>query len=70
MNVIRIRAVIKATGLSRTTIWRLERRGDFPKRLRLGPNSTGWLEAEIQQWIESRPRGMSICVSDQEAKGN
>ncbi len=70
MNVLRIKAVVKATGLSRTTLWRLERRGDFPKRLRLGPNATGWIESEVQQWIESRPRGMSISDSEQWAKRN
>ena len=34
MKIIRPKAVIEATGLSRTTIWRLERKGAFPKRLR------------------------------------
>jgi prophage regulatory protein len=66
MKIIRPKAVIEATGLSRTTIWRLERRGDFPKRIRLGPNSTGWLEADIEQWIASRPRGLSVSVGWQE----
>ena len=70
MNILRMKQVIKATGLSRTTLWRLERRGDFPKRLRLGPNSTGWLETEVQRWIESRPRGMSISDSEHETKDN
>lgn len=67
MNVLRTKAVVKATGLSRTTLWRLERRGDFPKRIRLGPNSTGWIQSEIQEWIESRPRGMSGSGSNQES---
>ncbi len=59
MKILRIRNVTEATGLSRTTLWRLERRGDFPRRIRLSPNSTGWLESEIEQWIESRPRKSS-----------
>ena len=56
MKILRIRDVTITTGLSRTTLWRLERRGDFPRRIRLSPNSTGWIESEIEQWIESRPR--------------
>ena len=56
MKILRVRDVTISTGLSRTTLWRLERRGEFPRRLRLSPNSTGWIESEIEQWIESRPR--------------
>ncbi len=59
MKILRIRDVTITTGLSRTTVWRLERRGEFPRRVRLSPNSTGWIESEIEQWIESRPRGMT-----------
>ncbi len=55
MGILRTKAVCGRTGLSRTTIWRLERSGIFPQRIRLGPNSVGWREAEIREWIESRP---------------
>ncbi len=59
MKILRIRDVTSTTGLSRTTVWRLERRGDFLSRLRLGQNSCGWVAQEIQDWIASRPRGMT-----------
>ena len=59
MKILRTPEVTNITGLSRTTLWRLERRGDFPRRIRLSPNSTGWLESEIEGWIESRPRKSS-----------
>ncbi|ADH86824.1 helix-turn-helix transcriptional regulator [Desulfurivibrio alkaliphilus] len=41
-------------GLSDPTIWRLEKKGKFPKRLRLGGNSCGWLEHEVNEWINNR----------------
>ncbi len=41
-------------GLSRTTIWRLEKSGQFPKRVRLGQNSVGWLKGDVDTWLESR----------------
>jgi predicted DNA-binding transcriptional regulator AlpA len=47
------------TGLSRTTIWRLERAGKFPQRLRLSSNRCGWLLDEVKTWIATRPRGMA-----------
>ena len=39
---------------SRSTIWRWVRAGIFPKPLRVGPNSIGWLESEIEGWLEAR----------------
>ena len=44
----------KLVPYSFTHIGRLERRGLFPKRVRLGPNRVGWLLSEIQAWIEGR----------------
>lgn len=46
--------VVEKTGLSRTTIWRMEKRGDFPDRIKLSPNRVGWLESDVDEWIESR----------------
>ncbi len=44
----------KMSGLSRTTRWRLEREGKFPKRRQISPNGVGWLLSEIQSWLDSR----------------
>jgi prophage regulatory protein len=33
---------------------RLEDQGLFPRRIRLGPNRTGWVLAEIHAWIQER----------------
>ena len=44
------------TSYSRTTIWREERAGRFPKRVQLSPGRVGWVGSEIQEWIVSRPR--------------
>jgi prophage regulatory protein len=54
LRFIRFAAVCDRTGLSRSTIWRLERRGVFPKHRRLSTNAVGWLEQEIDQWVRSR----------------
>lgn len=35
-------------------IWRLEKEGKFPKRLKLGPNRVGWLLSEVDDWIRAR----------------
>jgi prophage regulatory protein len=54
MRILRRPAVIERTGLSNATIHRREQAGDFPARVKLGPNSIGWIEHEIDAWIESR----------------
>ena len=53
-RMLRNREVTARTGLSRTTLWRLERDGDFPPRRQLSPNAVGWPESEVRAWIEGR----------------
>ena len=35
-------------------IARLERAGQFPRRIHLGPNRVGWLEEEVLNWLQKR----------------
>jgi predicted DNA-binding transcriptional regulator AlpA len=35
-------------------VWRLERDGRFPPRIRLGSNRAGWSLQEVQEWIAER----------------
>ena len=35
-------------------IWRKEKAGTFPKRIRLGPNRVGWSLHEVLGWIDAR----------------
>jgi prophage regulatory protein len=58
MKVLNLKEVIEIVGLSTTTIWRLERKGDFPKRIKLSPNRRGWEDAQIEEWMDTRPRGI------------
>jgi prophage regulatory protein len=58
LRFIRLNTVRDRTGLSRSTIWRLERRGDFPKHRRISLNAVGWLEAEVDEWVLSRERAV------------
>lgn len=46
--------VHQITGLSRTTRWRLEQNGLFPRRRRISANAVAWLESELREWIASR----------------
>lgn len=55
-RILRLADVRKLVGLHKSTIYRLIDANDFPKPVRLGPNSVGWLREEIDAWIDSRKR--------------
>jgi prophage regulatory protein len=64
-NLIRIRQVREKTGLSDATIYRkIGRAGknetkyldpSFPKPVSLGGRSIAWREAEVDEWVATRP---------------
>jgi prophage regulatory protein len=51
-TILRLPAVKARTGLSRSTIYLRVAEGTFPKPVSLGGRAVGWVEAEIQQWLE------------------
>ncbi len=53
-RILRTQEVTKLVGLSRSTIWRLERKGDFPARVPLGVSSVGWLRSDVEAWLHTR----------------
>lgn len=54
-RLLRTPEVVDRTGLGRTTLWRLERRGEFPRRRQVLANVVGWREEEVDEWIAGRP---------------
>jgi predicted DNA-binding transcriptional regulator AlpA len=44
-------------GIGKTKLYGMIAAGTFPKPVRLGPNSVGWIEREVDAWLQSRPRG-------------
>jgi predicted DNA-binding transcriptional regulator AlpA len=57
-KIIRKWRVRELTGYGDTTIWRKEKKGEFPRRIQLSPMAVGWFEDEILAWIRLRVRGM------------
>ena len=54
LKLLRFTAVRERTGLSRSTIWRLERRGEFPKHRLISTNAVAWVEGELVAWIRAK----------------
>ena len=65
---IRAKEIYRKTGLSRSTIWRLEQQGDFPRRRLIAPHTVGWLETEVERWLKSRQPKPTNANNAQEAR--
>lgn len=53
-QILRLPRVIARTGLSRSTIYLRITQGNFPAPIDLGGRAVGWVEADIQEWLEQR----------------
>lgn len=53
-RIIRKPELRKIVGLSDTSIWRLEKSGEFPKRVQLGAGAVGWLLSEVMEWLDGK----------------
>jgi prophage regulatory protein len=53
-RMLRLRQVKEMIALSKTAIYYRIAQGTFPKPVNLGGKSVGWLESEVNTWIESR----------------
>ena len=51
-TILRLPTVKASTGLSRSTIYLRVSQGTFPRPVRLGGRAVGWLETEIQEWLQ------------------
>ncbi|MFG6581585.1 helix-turn-helix transcriptional regulator [Sulfitobacter sp. 1A12779] len=53
-KILRCRDVQEATGLSRSTIYRMMGQDEFPQATKLGARAVGWRQSVVQGWIEGR----------------
>ena len=54
MKLLRLKQVKEMTTLCRSTIYREIKQGRFPKQIRLGSNTSVWLEYEVNNYLEER----------------
>lgn len=55
-SFLRLATVKARTGLSRTTLYRRIDQGRFPAPVALGGRSVGWVDSEVDAWIEEQTR--------------
>lgn len=56
LEVLRLPDVCRVTGLCRSSIYQLEAEQRFPRRIKVGARSVGWIDQEIQEWLATRAR--------------
>ena len=64
-RIVRLDELTALTGLSPSSIWRYESKGEFPRRLKLGLRAVGWRASQIEAWIESREATAPDSPADQ-----
>ena len=49
-------------GVSRETIWRWKREGDFPKAVKLSRGMTRWRISDLEEWERSREMHFALAM--------
>jgi prophage regulatory protein len=55
-TILRLPTVKIRTGLSRSSIYLYIKAGIFPQPVSLGPRAVGWVDSEIDAWIDDRTK--------------
>lgn len=55
-TILRLPEVLSRTGLSRSTIYEMIRRYEFPRQISLGARAIGWSDQDVGIWIEEKIR--------------
>lgn len=53
-KILKLPEVMKATSLSRSSIYAFIKENSFPRPIHLGARAVGWLESEISDWINQK----------------
>lgn len=53
-RLLRIPEVEQTSGLKKTTIYLLMKRGEFPRGVQITPRCVAWPESAVLQWVQDR----------------
>jgi len=53
-RIIKLPDVADLVSLSTASIYRLMKKGEFPKQIKLAERSSGWLIAEVEEWLDNK----------------
>ncbi len=53
-RILRLPALMDKVGLGRSSIYAMMAEGTFPTPIKLGERAVGWIEEEVDAWLEAR----------------
>lgn len=72
-QIIRLRGLLIKLGISRSTLWRLEKEGNFIPRVQISIRTVGYLEADVEDYLKRQTiadNKMNIAVDEKKQKSN
>ena len=54
VKIIRVPTVLERIGVSRSTLYQWVSEGKFPRSVPIGDRAVGWLESDVDAWIERK----------------
>lgn len=72
-QIIRLNDLLKKLGISRSTLWRLEKEGNFIPRVQISLRTVGYLESDIEGYLKRQTiadNKMNIAVDENKQKNN
>ncbi|MBK4735839.1 helix-turn-helix transcriptional regulator [Noviherbaspirillum pedocola] len=64
-TLLKITEVEKRVGKKKSSIYAAIQAGMFPAPVSLGPRSSAWVEAEIEQWVQERIQARQSVMKGQ-----
>lgn len=61
-TLINRKTLLAMIPLSERTIFNMEQRGEFPRRIALTSRNVAWDLAEVEQWIEARRSSGALAI--------
>ena len=68
-GLLSARAVTQQTSLSRVTVWRMVRRGEFPAPVQISKGRIAWPAEEVSAWVSERIQQRDTATAERETGG-
>jgi len=52
LKILKLKQVTEKAAISRSSLYAKVKQGKFPAPVKLGERASGWIEDEIDEWIE------------------